>query len=159
MAAPSPVERVTLERLPRWAWGVAAVLALSVACAILQIGFVRPYLWPAGAGARLSGDPASRLPLLARPADIRSELNGPPRVTDVHPQSPAADNGIQPGDLILAQRALGDPSTTHPVRIAGDSSPAQRMALWREMYWHGVSAPVQWTVSRELEPTRDVTLE
>src|SRR5688500_7153171 len=105
MAAPSPVERVSLERLPPWAWALGVLLAVSVGCAILQIGFVRPYLWPAGTGARVSGDPSSRIPLQARPADIRHELDGPARLLDVQPGSPAALNGLAPGDVLLSQRA------------------------------------------------------
>src|SRR5687768_17314054 len=136
MAVPSPVERVTLERLPRWAWAVTAVLGLSVICAALQIGFVRPHLWPAGAGARLSGDPASRIPLHARPADVRTELDGPLKVEEVHPGSPAASNGIQPGDVVVAQRVL-TASSPLPLKTAGAATTAQRMALWREMYWAG----------------------
>jgi tRNA A-37 threonylcarbamoyl transferase component Bud32 len=157
--AASPVERVTLERLPHWAWAVIAVLALSVVCAILQIGFVRPYLWPAGAGARLAGDPASRIPLTARPADIRTELHGPPTVTEVHPGSPAAMNGIQPADVVVAQRRLDAGSPAAALEISGPTTPAQRIALWRGMYWEGVSGPVQWTVSGGSGSTRDVTLD
>ena len=53
MDAPSPIDPVKLERLPRAAWGIIGVLLLSVLYAILHIGFVRPFLWPAGAGALL----------------------------------------------------------------------------------------------------------
>ena len=157
--APSPVDRVTLERLPRWAWGVTAVLAISVVCAILQIGFVRPYLWPAGAGARLTGDPASRIPLTARPADVRTELDGPPTVTEVYPGSPAAISDIQPGDVVLAQRAMAAASSLPVLKFSEPTTSAERIARWREMYWKGVSGPVQWTVSRGSGSTRDLTLE
>ena len=160
MAAPSLVERVTLEHLPRWAWGVTAILALSVVCAILQIGFVRPYLWPAGAGVRLAGDPVSRNQPLARPADVSHELDGPLRVTDVHPGSPAASSGIQPDDLVLSQRPLGAAAGARALKASEAGSSAQRMALWRELYWHGVSGPVQWTVvAPRTAVTRDVTLD
>ena len=60
MAAPEPVR---LERLPPFAWAVIAVVALSVLSTILQIVVVRPYLWPAGAGALLAGDPTAHLPI------------------------------------------------------------------------------------------------
>jgi eukaryotic-like serine/threonine-protein kinase len=58
MADPQRSSRVDLQGLPRFAWAVIALLALSVVYAVLQIGFVRPYL------------PADRAPALARPPQI-----------------------------------------------------------------------------------------
>ena len=36
-----------------------ATVALTLVYAVLQISFVRPFLWPAGTGAAIAGDPAS----------------------------------------------------------------------------------------------------
>ena len=91
MAAP---ESVRLERLPPFAWAVIAVVALSVLSTILQIVVVRPYLWPAGAGALLAGDPTAHLPIKARPPDIRKDFAGPLLVTRVAPGSPAAETAM-----------------------------------------------------------------
>ena len=155
MAPSSPVERVSLERLPAWAWPLGVLLALSVACAILQIGFVRPYLWPAGTGARIAGDPTSRVPLLARPADIRSELDGPAPMLDVQPHSPAALGDLRAGDLLLSQRAV-DSSTAATLLPAAD--PITRLGVWRMLYWQGVARTVEWTV-RSGSSSRVITLE
>ena len=63
-------EPVRLERLPAFAWAVIAVVGLSVLCTVVQVMLVRPYLWPAGTGATLAGDPTALLPLKARPPDV-----------------------------------------------------------------------------------------
>jgi len=70
MAAPS--DPVRLERLPAFAWCVIGVVALSVLYTILQVGFVRPYLWPAGVGATYQGDSSTDTPLRARPPNFRT---------------------------------------------------------------------------------------
>jgi len=146
MATPSPAGPVRLDRLPPFAWGVIGVLALAAIYSVIQIAFVRPYLWPAGAGARLAGDPAARFPLLARPPDVRHELAGPLRVDEVVPGSTAARQGIQPGDRVAA---VHTPDGPWSVDLSGaDVTPDVRVAAWRDLYWIGVGGSVGWEVRR-----------
>ena len=63
-------ESARLERLPSFAWAIIGIVILSVIYTILQIALVRPYLWPAGAGALLAGDPTAHLPIKSRPPDV-----------------------------------------------------------------------------------------
>ena len=91
MAAPEPVR---LERLPRFAWAVIVVVGLSVLSTLIQVVLVRPYLWPAGTGATLAGDPTVHLPIKARPPDVQTAFAGPPEITRVAAGSPAAAKGI-----------------------------------------------------------------
>ena len=53
---------------------------------------VRPYLWPAGTGATLAGDPTAQLPLKARPPDVAAYFTSPPEIARVAPGSPADAN-------------------------------------------------------------------
>ena len=83
---PAP-EPVRLERLPRFAWAIIAIVALSVLYTVIQVGLVRPYLWPAGTGATLAGDPKAHLPLKARPPDVVNDFTAAPEITRVAPGS------------------------------------------------------------------------
>jgi GAF domain-containing protein len=145
MAAPSPVEPARLERLPRLAWGIIAVLALAVVYSILQIGLVRPWLWPAGTGARLQDDPSARIPLMARPPDVRRELTGPLRVVEVVVGSSGERAGIAAGDSVLAIRA-GE--TAPAVNLRAVPSERERLDAWRNLYWTGVRTPTRWELVR-----------
>ena len=100
MADPAAPARVRLERMPAHAWGVAAVVLLSLVYALFEVSLVRPYLWPAGTGALLTSDPASRLPLIARPPDVRGQVARATVVTAVAPGSPAAKLGLTTGTTI-----------------------------------------------------------
>src|SRR3954452_23466660 len=102
MAASLDPAPVRLERLPPHAWVVIAVLILSFLYAIVDVTRVRPYLWPAGAGATVSADPASRWPLVARPPDLRGEGGEAARVTSVAAGSPAAAHGLAAGAIVTA---------------------------------------------------------
>jgi eukaryotic-like serine/threonine-protein kinase len=149
MVTPPPAGRIRLEQLPRTAWAIIVVLVLSVNYAILQTGFVRPYLWPAGTGARLADDPAARLPLMARPPDIRGELTGPLEILEVAAGSPAADRGLRPGDRLVAERGL---EGSESVTFGAAPSASERIGVWRDMYWLGVSGPVEWNVLQAGRP-------
>jgi hypothetical protein len=58
---------------------------MTLACALLTLLYVglevcavRPYLWPAGTGASIAADPATRIPLFARPPPTSGHpSNGP----------------------------------------------------------------------------------
>ncbi len=156
MAAPSPVEPVKLERLPRTAWGIIAVLSLSVFYAAIHIGFVRPYLWPAGSGALLGDDPFARVPLLARPADVRYELDGPLPVLEVGAGTPAAASDIRQGDAITAIR--GPDRSTAIDFLSATGTAEQRLIAWRDLYRLGVRGPLEWDVRSPAGGTRTVTI-
>ena len=175
MAAPEPVR---LERLPPFAWAVIALVILSVFCAILQISLVRPYLWPAGAGALLAGDPTAHLPIKARPPDVRADFAGPLTVVRVAPGSPAAAadpggglrvQGATPGarakviagDRVTAIRWL-NLTNADTGMTAFEPAPAdadQRLELWRRYYHAGTRGPVEWAVHPESGPPRMLTLD
>jgi tRNA A-37 threonylcarbamoyl transferase component Bud32/GAF domain-containing protein len=157
MALPDLTDRARLEHPPPFAWGVIAVVGLSLVYSAIQIFAVRPYLWPAGTGAVLAGDPAVRVPLTARPPDIRSEFAKRPEVGRVAPGSPAAESGLVPGDGVERVRRLSDDaSATFDSRLASETG---RLAAWRELYWTGVSGQVEWRVHASNGSQRAVALD
>ncbi len=114
--ASSP-EPTRLARLPPFAWLVIVIVALSATYAVVQVALVRPYLWPAGMGATMAGDPSAQLPLKARPPDVRTDFAPTPRITSVADGSPAEAEGLVPGDRITAMRDISAVSgTEHRVR-------------------------------------------
>jgi eukaryotic-like serine/threonine-protein kinase len=145
MAAPSS-RSVRLERFPPFARFVIGIVALAVLHTILQIALVRPYLWPAGAGAQLSGDPAALVPLKARPPDVRRHFVEPPEITDVAPGSPAAASELASGDRLLGASRAGEPERL--TFAGGDSATGGPAALraWRAWYSMGVSGRIAWRV-------------
>jgi tRNA A-37 threonylcarbamoyl transferase component Bud32 len=136
-------DRVRLERLPPHAWGVIGVVILSLVYAFLEVTLVRPYLWPAGAGAAVASDPASRLPVIARPPDVRQHVGQAIVVRAVVPGSPAATRGIEPGTEILA---IGSEAGTVDLRPSTRTSLAREVEVWRAQYRLGVRDPVSWTL-------------
>jgi hypothetical protein len=142
-------EPARLERLPTFAWLAIVVVALSVVCTILQVGFVRPYLWPAGAGATFAGDTTADQPLKARPPYIRDPADpadaGRGRlISHVVPGGPAEAAGVRDGDGLIdfeGRRPYFDHIGNLPIE------PGQHvLAGWRDYYWLGVSGPVTWTI-------------
>ena len=125
---------------------------------------VRPYLWPAGTGATLAGDPTVHLPIKARPPDVQTAFAGPPDITRVAAGSPAAAKGIAEGDRVLAINKINsDPVVFQPEPLnEPDSRPepeAQRLASWRAFYRMGVRDPVEWHVQPSTGPARVTTLD
>jgi hypothetical protein len=148
---------VRLERLPPFTRPVIVVVALAILYAGLLAVSVRPYLWPAGTGALLGGEPASVLPIRARPPDIRSQFAGPLVVTEVAAGSPAAALGVAAGDQVLGARRLDD---DHGLALDGRlADPADRLARWRQFYWMGVSQPVEWTIQSPDHAPRVIRLD
>ena len=70
---------------------------------VIQVTLVRPYLWPAGTGATLAGDPTAHLPLKARPPNVVKDFISAPEITRVAPGSPADAAGIVAGDRLRAE--------------------------------------------------------
>ena len=143
MADPRDPARIRLERLPAHAWAVIAILLLSVLYGLIDVALVRPYLWPAGTGALVTADPASRWPLIARPPDIRQQAGRAVVITEVAPARPRAVQGLAPGSALEQIAAAGTVVDLRP-RHAGDA--AAGIDTWRSRYWSGVSGPVTWTV-------------
>jgi GAF domain-containing protein len=103
MARTTRRDRLGLEGLHAFTWGVIALVVLSLAYAVLQIGLVRPFLWPAGTGAMVTGDPAGAVPLVARPPTVAADLGRAATVERVAEGSPAAEAGIREGDVIVLE--------------------------------------------------------
>ncbi len=155
MAPPS--EPARLERLTAFAWSVIAVVALSVVYTVIDVGFVRPYLWPAGAGATIAGDPATEIPLKARPPSIGDGAFAAAVVDAVAPGSPAAAAGLSVGLMVTDVRVPGQPAI--PIVNPGASQEA-RLRAWREFYRAGVRGPIDWHVlSGEQGPAKTLRLE
>ncbi len=151
-------EPVRLERLTPFAWAVIAVVGLSVLYTVMQVVLVRPYLWPAGTGATLSGDPTAQLPLRARPPDVAADFTSPPEISRVAPGSPADANRVVPRDILRAQQLAGNPQRVvhFDERLSSESG---RVAVWRELYWVGVRGPVVWTIAGPDGVAREITLD
>jgi len=156
--APSS-DPVRLERLPPFARFVIGVVVLAVLYTLLQILLVRPYLWPAGIGAVLAGDPAAQLPLKARPPDVRSHFGGEPAILQIAPGSPASDSHLRDGSRLLSQTRVDDDARVvrfDDRRLATEDG---RIAVWREWYLSGVSGQVVWDVTIADARERRLTLD
>jgi predicted Ser/Thr protein kinase len=132
-----------LHGLPRYAWCVIAVLVLSAFFAILQVGFVRPYLWPAGTGATLARDPAAQLPLRPRPPRPHDQLGHPASIEQVAPATSADRAGLAAGDVILSERRVRDGRHADLSRTA---TADEVLDAWRLRYRLGASGPVDWRI-------------
>ena len=144
MALTTRQERLGLDGLHIYTWVVVFVMAVTLLYAALQIAFVRPYLWPAGTGAAIAGDPSAALPLIARPPDIETERGQAATVQRVSTGSPAEEAGIRQGDVVLAEERSG----VGRVDLGGlpQATPAQRLKVWRDTYQLGVRGDILWTV-------------
>jgi GAF domain-containing protein len=150
-------ESARLERLPPFAWAIIGVVGLTVLYTVIQVLLVRPYLWPAGTGATLAGDPTAHLPLKARPPDVGSNFTAPPEITRVAPGSPAEAKRVVPGSRLRAQYLVGNPSKVmFDARLASE---AGRVEVWRELYWAGVRGAVDWDVEAPDGARRRITLD
>jgi hypothetical protein len=163
MDADTP-DRVAIARVPLTARGVALVLVLSLIYLVLQLAFVRPYLWPAGHGARLAGDSRlaggsdERAQLLARPPAVDDHPVGGTVVRDVLAGSPAAEAGLRQGDDILALRNL---STGAAVDLSGlmMAEAPEQVALWRDAYRLGLQGDLEVRLQRADGSPADLKME
>ena len=154
-------ERLSIGRLPRTTWLVIGVLALSLAYLVLQVGFVRPYLWPAGHGLRLAGDSRfaggsdEHTRSFARPLSFEDHPIGATIVRDVRAGSPAADAGVRAGDEVTA---VGTPGAAKvDLTQLEMAAPEEQVALWRSAYRLGLRGDLDVVTSRD-GATRAVTL-
>jgi tRNA A-37 threonylcarbamoyl transferase component Bud32 len=153
MASPGSWRPVEPARSATWA--VAALVALTLVCAAIQVVLVHPYLWPAGDGVRLSGTPPLDSPLPARPPALERQAGGGYAIAGVSPGSPASRAGLEAGDRILGVRRDGRAA----IDLAGaaeSADPYARLRAWRELYWLGVRGPVEWRVARATGESRIV---
>ena len=88
------------------------VVCLSLVYLVLQVGFVRPYLWPGGHGATLEGESSfagsvDRTMLLARPPAVGDhELT---IVKAVLPGGPAAKIWLDPFTMMVQWDSMARP--------------------------------------------------
>jgi hypothetical protein len=157
-------ERVAIARVPLTTRAVALVNALSLVYLVLQLALVRPYLWPAGHGARLAGDSRfaggsdERAQLLARPPAVDDHPVGGTIVRDVLPGSPAAEAGLRQGDEILALRNV---STGAAVDLSGMmmAGAPEQLATWRDAYRLGLQGDLRLRVQRADGTQAELTVE
>jgi hypothetical protein len=149
-------EKLGLDGLHAYTWGVIGVIALTLLYAVLQVAFVRPFLWPAGTGAAIAGDTSSAMPLIARPPDVEAGRGQPAVVERVSTGSPAERAGIRPGDVLLVEARPG----VGRVDLAAlpQATPAERLQIWRDRYGLGVRGDVVWTLGSTESGSRTVTL-
>jgi Protein kinase domain len=158
---PVAPERLSIGRLPRTTWLVIGILVLSVMYLVLQVGFVRPYLWPAGHGLRLAGDSRfaggsdEHTRGFARPLSFEDHPVGATIVRDVRPGSPGAEAGVRAGDEIAA---VAKPGTQKVELSELDMAPPEhQLALWRSAYRLGLAGDLEATTVRDGE-RRDIRL-
>jgi hypothetical protein len=162
MAMPTDRRSDRLERLTPSVWGVLLVVALGTIYLVLQVGFVRPYLWPGGHGLALAGDSTfagavDRILLLARPPAITDR--GLTIVRAIAPGSPAAQSGLAPGDEVVG---LSSVRIREAIDLDRMASAGAQLEGWRSAYRMGLIGPVTLRVrteGRRDTAVRDVTLE
>ncbi|MBI2834145.1 MAG: protein kinase [Acidobacteria bacterium] len=153
---PDPSRTVSHEARsqPRSFWLAAVVSALSLVYLVLQIGWVQPYLWPAGHGASLVGDSRyiggseERNIVITRPPEVRLDARRSTIVRRVLPDSPAERAGLKVGDRVLAARGRDG----REIDLSGfGSAGLGQLRLWREAYWIGLQGDLAVRVQRSAE--------
>jgi len=126
---------------------VAAVLvvALSAVYMVLQVGYVRPHLWPAGDGARVGA--VSGAIMLGRPPVLDANAV---KIVQVLRGSVADQEGLRDGDIFLE---LVDLRTRERVNARSFmmADAAGRLKAWRDAYRLGVRDPVRAVIYRPSE--------
>ena len=145
MSLPGPRDPAGLERHPQTMWAVAAIVAVALVCAGLQVALVQPYLWPAGDGISLSIETPPDAALPARPPRVDAPVH--PTVRAVAAGSPGARAGFASGDRVLAVRRSPDGAAAD-ASGANETGPGARLDAWRRLYWMGVRRPLVWRVDR-----------
>ena len=156
MADPPPPPRLRLDRLPAHARAAITVVGLTLVYTAIEVTLTRPHLWPAGAGAVIAGDAASRLPVVARPPDLRRERRREPAIESIVDGGPAARAGLEPA-MRIVRASVEDRGTVTFVDPPVDDA-ASRIEAWRGWYWLGVRGPATITVRDSAGARRDVSV-
>jgi hypothetical protein len=141
---------------------IVVVAALAIASLYVQMGVLRPRLWPAGAGLILSGD--SLVATLAEPAvfalphlpDVRPVLDQPVVVTSVWPGGAADRAGVVTGDHITAVEDDAGRRVEFGWRLPSTS--AGVLEIWRQMNTLSPSGPLTLDVG-EVGSVRRITID
>jgi tRNA A-37 threonylcarbamoyl transferase component Bud32 len=128
------------------------VVALSTIYLVLQVGCVRPHLWPAGEGARTGGESAAIM--LGRPPTLNADS---PAFVEVVPGSAADVAGLREGDILL-ERIDVLTGKGIDLRNFAAADTGNRLRLWRDIYRMGVRDPLRLVVRRPSEG-RELSLE
>ena len=129
------------------------VVLLSAVYMVLQVGYVRPHLWPGGDGARIGA--ASAAVMLGRPPALDAAAV---TIAEVLPGSVADRAGIRPGDVFLDVTDLRTGEHVDARNILTGET-AERLRIWRDVYRMGVRDPIRAVVYRASEDREvDVTL-
>ena len=130
-------DRISVDRFPPQFWIVFTLVLLTALYTVLQVGFVRPYLWPAGHGAVITGEVGSLRPFLPRPPDFNG-LRPAGTVESVADGSPAALAGVRAGDVVESETI----ESGYRVALSGPLDLQDALERWRRAYGLGVSSPV-----------------
>lgn len=155
MPLPGPRDPVGLERYPQTVWVVATLVALTLICAGLQVLAVQPFLWPAGDGVRLAGEPPPDTPLPARPPLLNNQVGSAAIVETVAAGSPAERAGLASGDRILELRRPRDGAAVDLSHVSEEDAGA-RLDTWRRMYWLGLRGELEWRVANASGESRRI---
>lgn len=130
----------------------AVVVALSFIYMVLQVGFVRPHLWPAGEGARLAAESPSIL--RGRPPALDANAI---TYIEVLAGGTAGEAGIRAGDILREQV---NERTREQVDLRGfaEADAGGRLRVWRDLYRAGVRDRLRVTIHRPSE-NREVRLD
>ena len=129
---------------------VVLAVGLALACALLQVLTVRPFLAPAGHGATLVKDgtvleAAGAGQSMARPPDP-SAMSGAVLVSAVEPGSPASAAGLRRNDVVLGASNLLTGQSVDLSHPAHDGS--ETLRRWRDSYWLGTRGPLEVRLQR-----------
>lgn len=132
MPPPGPLPPRTPPATSRLYWLSLVTVATAVVTLAVNLTSSVPYLWPAGSGVLVVGEPH----LVGAWGPNRSILPRPPRsasgatqVREVAPASAAAVGGVQPGDVVTSRALDGGNQVTFD--HAPDAPVSEWLPVWR----------------------------
>jgi hypothetical protein len=139
-------------------WAAGAILTLSCLAFVVHAVWLRPMMWPAGAGVSLSGDTVlaslADPPLIGRirPPLVETVVGTPLTAVRVTPGSDPARLGVGPGSPVtVGLRA----SSGAPLPMSQlPATPDEALRLWRDRYRQGPWPDV--TIDGSAVPVRPV---
>ena len=156
MADPPPPPRLRLDRLPAHARAAITVVGLTLVYTAIEVTLTRPHLWPAGAGAVIAGDAASRLPVVARPPDLRRERGREPAIESIVDGGPAARAGLEPAMRIVRASVEDRGTVTFVDPPVDDAASADRGVAGLVLAWRSRTSHL--TVRDSAGARRDVSV-